>query len=86
MEQEITPGRGSAESAAWFRARLDDLGIGQSELARSMIQLGDDRQFDTILRSLRRMVSGEARVSGEMRAMIGMMLQTKAEQAENASV
>lgn len=74
MEQEtITPGRGSIESAAWFRGRLDKLELGQSELARTMIRHGDDRQFDTILRSLRRMASGDARVSGEMRAMLDML-------------
>ena len=71
MEQETsTPGRGTAESAAWFRGKLEELGEGQSSLARRMIAAGDDRQFDTILRSLRRMASGEARVSGEMRALL----------------
>ena len=50
MEQEtITPGRGSAESAAWFRAQLVALGIGQSALARFMLEHGDDRQFATIV-------------------------------------
>ncbi len=67
------PGRGSPESAAWFRERLHGLGIGQSALARLMLEHGDDRQFATILRSLSRMASGDARVSGEMRALLGVM-------------
>ena len=74
MEQETsTPGRGSPESAAWFRSKLEQLDLGQSDLARRMIAAGDDRQFDTILRSLRRMASGEARVSGEMRALLCLL-------------
>lgn len=71
MEQETsTPGRGSEESAAWFRAKLKELGIGQSALARRMIAAEDDRQFSTILRSISRMATGDARVSGEMRALL----------------
>jgi hypothetical protein len=74
MEQDtITPGRGSSESAAWFRAKLDALEMSQSSLARLMLARGDDRQMTTILRSLSRMASGEARVSGEMRALLGTL-------------
>nr|WP_321985287.1 hypothetical protein [uncultured Lichenicoccus sp.] len=74
MEAEnYTPGRGSSESAAWFRDKLQSLGMGQSALARLMIQHGDDRQMTTILRSLSRMASGDARVSGEMRALLGTL-------------
>ena len=74
MEQETSiPGRGSPESAAWFRDKLEALGMGQSALARLMLAHGDDRQFATILRSVGRMASGEARVSGEMRALLGML-------------
>lgn len=84
MEQgTITPGRGSVESAAWFRARLDVLEMGQSELARTMKSRGDDRQFDTILRSLRRMASGDARVSGEMRVMLELLEHNQALQRLN---
>ena len=71
-----TPGRGSAESAAWFRDKLAALGISQSALARLMLEHGDDRQKATILRSLSRMASGEARVSGEMRALLGTLDRT----------
>ena len=85
MEQETailgtaTPGRGTPESTAWFREQLDALGIGNSALARAMIDNGDDRQFDTIVRGLRRMATGEARVSSEMRALLTMMRSTPAE-------
>lgn len=74
MEQETsTPGRGSPESAAWFREKLSSLGLGQSALARLMLASGDDRQMNTILRTLSRMANGEARVSGEMRALLGLL-------------
>jgi len=74
VEQERTAsGRGSPESAAWFREKLETIGIGQSALARLMIERGDDRQFRTILRSLGRMASGDSRVSGEMRALLGIL-------------
>ncbi len=79
MEQETTtPGRGSPESAAWFSEKLDALGLGPSTLARLMLQYGDDRKMGTILRSLGRMRSGEARVSGEMRALLGALVERKA--------
>jgi hypothetical protein len=74
MEQETTtPGRGSPESAAWFRDRLARLGMSQAALARLMLERGDDRQSATILRSISRMASGDARVSGEMRALLGTL-------------
>lgn len=80
MEQDTsTPGRGTAESAAWFRAKLGELQIGQSALARLMLAHGDDRQMTTILRSLSRMASGDARVSGEMRALLGVLAETAGE-------
>ena len=79
-----TPGRGSPESAAWFRERLHVLGIGQSALARLMLEHGDDRQLATILRSLGRMANGDARVSGEMRALLGVMSERQAKVAATA--
>jgi len=74
MDRETsTPGRGSPESATWFREMLAELEMSQSALARLMIEQGDDRQLTTILRSLSRMASGAARVSGEMRALLGTL-------------
>lgn len=65
MLQTATPGRSTPGSAAWFREQLDALGIGNSALARTMITSGDDCQFDIIVRGLRRMATGESRISGE---------------------
>jgi hypothetical protein len=56
-----------------FRARIAALGLTQSGLARRMKQLGDDRDEKNILRSIQRMVAGDARVSGEMRALLGLL-------------
>ncbi len=68
---------GTPESAAWFRAMLEQLGENQSSLARLMHRKGDDRQPATILRTIQRMATGEARVSGEMRVILTMMLRAK---------
>jgi hypothetical protein len=67
------PVRGTPESAAWFRAALEDLGETKASMARLMKRKGDDRQPDTIERHMRRMATGEARVSGEMRVILTMM-------------
>lgn len=56
-----------------FRAQIAALGLTQSGLARRMKELGDDRDEKNILRSIQRMVAGDARVSGEMRALLGLM-------------
>lgn len=54
-KQETTmPGRGSPESAAWFRDKLHKLGLSRGALARFMLADGDDRQPATILRILGR--------------------------------
>ena len=68
---------GTPESAAWFRAMLEELGETQSSLARLMHRKGDDRQPATILRTIQRMANGEARVSGEMRVILTMMKRAK---------
>ena len=74
MEVETTtPGRGSPESAQWFRDALERLEMSQSALTRLMLEHGDDRQPATIMRTLSRMASGDARVSGEMRALLGTL-------------
>ena len=56
-----------------LRARIAGLGLTQTGLARRMKELGDDRDEKNILRSIQRMVAGSARVSGEMRALLGLM-------------
>jgi hypothetical protein len=72
-----TPGRGSPESAAWFRDMLAKLDETQASMARLMKRKGDDRQLATIERTIRRMACGDARVSGEMRVILTMMLRAK---------
>ncbi len=56
-----------------FRARIARLGMTQTGLARLMKQLGDDRDEKNILRSIQRMVAGDNRVSGEVRALLGLL-------------
>lgn len=64
---------GTADSAAWFRAELEALGMTQTGFAKWLKKRGDDRQPGTILRHVQRMANGEARVSGEMRVILAMM-------------
>ena len=61
------------EQYSELRERIARLGMTQTGLARRMKELGDDRDEKNILRSIQRMIAGDARVSGEMRAMLGMM-------------
>lgn len=57
-----------------FVAALDELCVTNAEVAIELAELGDYRPFDTIMRSIQRMRSGETRVSGEMAAVIQMLL------------
>ena len=60
-------------SADEFRAAIARLGFSQSSLARFMVEMGDDRDEKNVLRSIQRMLSGDSRISGEMRALLGVM-------------
>lgn len=73
IDNRPPPTTGSPESAAWFRAELEALGMTQSGLAKWLAKRGDDRKPGTILRHVQRMANGEARVSGEMRVILSMM-------------
>ncbi len=66
-----------AEGYSEMRARIAALGLTQTGLARRMKELGDDRPEKNILRTIQRMVAGDARVSGEMRALLGLMEETE---------
>lgn len=79
------PARGTAESAAWFRKALAELGETQASMARLMKREGDDRQSETIARHMRRMATGEARVSGEMRVILTMMRRVSGRTVRNAA-
>jgi hypothetical protein len=60
-------------SPADFTKALTDLGIGPGALSTIMKRHGDDRPRQNIRRNLRRMATGEARVSGEMRAILNIL-------------
>jgi hypothetical protein len=86
MDEGSAPirGTGSPEGAAWFRAKLEALGETKGSLARLLIRYGDDRKKATIERQIDRMASGDVRVPGEMRAILGMMERGKAKSAKRA--
>jgi hypothetical protein len=79
------PVTGTAESAAWFREALAELGETQASMARLMKREDDDRQPETIARHMRRMATGEARVSGEMRVILTMMRRVRGRTVRNAA-
>lgn len=54
-------------------------------MARLMKREGDDRQSETIARHMRRMATGEARVSGEMRVILTMMRRVSGRTVRNAA-
>jgi hypothetical protein len=62
------------QAIAAFRRALEELGETQSSFAARMGRLGDRRPFETILRGIQRMASGETRVSGEMQVILEMMI------------
>ena len=63
--------------AQMFRSALADFNLSQSGFAKLMKELGDDRDEKNILRSIQRMVAGDARVSGEVRALLGAINRTR---------
>ncbi len=68
---------GDAESAAWFRAQLQELGFTQGTFTRFMLRRGDIRSKRSIRRSIRRMCAGHARVPGEMRVLLNLLLRSR---------
>ena len=73
--------QGLAESANEFRSFLEEIGETQSEFARTLKRMGDDRGASTILRHVQRMATGEARISGEMRVIMSMFRRDRANDA-----
>ncbi len=65
------------EAAADFRSKLLTLFETQYGLAKRMSELGDRRPFQTILRSVQRMLAGDSRVSGEMQAIMGLLIRER---------
>lgn len=68
-EPELT----SEEALASFREAMEELGLSPRALAQRMKRLGDGRKVDAILRSIQRMASGDARVSGEMQVILELL-------------
>jgi hypothetical protein len=66
------------EATAAFRSALETLELSQRALAGKMKALGDQRSFDTILRGVQRMATGEARVSGEMQVILTQLVRERA--------
>ena len=77
VEDPSPPPHGDAEGAAWLRSRLQELGFTQGAFARFMIRRGDTRPKRNVQRSIQRMCAGQARVPGEMRVLLGLMLRAK---------
>jgi len=65
------------EITAAFQEEVRELGAYPMELAERLHKLGDYRPFETTLRGIQRMLSGETRVSGEMKALVTMMLRQR---------
>jgi hypothetical protein len=72
----------SPASAAWFCAALAELGQTKNGFAAWLMRHGDGRGERTILRSIQRMSAGDARVSGEMRVILTMLLQSHQKRAK----
>ena len=56
-----------------YRDTLARLGYTQSGLARTMIEMGDPRSFNTVLRAISAQSSGESKVSGEMCVILTLL-------------
>lgn len=79
-------GEESAEAAtAAFRSELEELGLSQRGLATKMRALGDSRGFETVLRGVQRIATGDARVSGEMQVIMTLLLRERARAKRLAS-
>jgi len=63
-----------ADDAAWFRQMLEELGHTQASFARWLAENGDNRPPVTIARGVRRMANGEAKVPGEVRVLMNVLL------------
>ena len=69
LEDEVAAGAVTTT----FRLDIEALGLSQRALASKMKALGDPRTFDTILRGIQRMATGDARVSGEMQVIMTLL-------------
>lgn len=77
VEERPPATHGDAENAAWFTARLQEVGSTQGSFARFMLCRGGTRPKRSARRSIRRMCAGQARAAGEMRVLLGLRLRSK---------
>jgi hypothetical protein len=61
-----------------LRASIESMEMNQSGFADLLNELGDHREFKTVLRSIQRMVSADAKVSGEMHVIITLLRRDRA--------
>lgn len=66
------------DAAVDFRNSVRRIAGGSAGLATKMVELGDQRNPETISRSIQRMAAGEVRVSGEMRVILELLGRQKA--------
>lgn len=71
--------------AMLFRATLAELGFSIGSFVKFMIRHGDCRPASNIKRRLRRMATGEVRVSGEMHVILGMLRNGRARAARRGA-
>ncbi|KPF48873.1 hypothetical protein IP65_20585 [Novosphingobium sp. AAP1] len=60
-----------------LRSTIEGLELNQSSFAGLLSELGDKRELKTILRSIQRMASADARVSGEMQVILTLLQRDK---------
>lgn len=66
------------DDASQLRGELDGLGFSQSRFAGLLTALGDRREIKTVLRSIQRMATGDARLSGEMQVILTLLKREEA--------
>lgn len=73
--EKLDQGAGPAnDNAAWFRQMLKRRGHTQASFARWLAENGDTRPPVTIACGVRRMANGEAKVSGELRVLMSLLV------------
>lgn len=70
----LVPRRPPEKRRQEFIEGLAELRLKPGDLAAKLEKFGDDRPFQSIIRSIDRMISGETKVSSEMSIIISMLL------------
>jgi hypothetical protein len=74
-QKQMTPvaSRGSGMSGQEFRKRLEALGFGQTAFARRLVELGDPRSVEQVLRLISNYASGATKVPGFVIVILNLM-------------